>query len=266
MHALTPSSPRSLILAGKFRAAFRRGGIRPVVRALRHVAEELFFDLYHGVDTTSLWTTWEVPEGYEPAKFVHYAPSKIAHVIDALSSLDIDYPVFTFVDIGSGKGRILLLASRFPFRKIIGVEFHPKLCEIAQNNLSKYRRAQKKCGDIEVHCADATVFPLPQSGKLVLYLFNPFGAVMVEKFLNHLGEALHRSPREVWIIYQYPVHRALMTQCGFLETVKAEEEFSVFRHLPARAYPPTQVGETSQEAATEEGRNLRDRFASRQGR
>jgi len=235
--------------------------MRPVIRALRHVAEELVFDLYHGVDTSSLLSAWGIPQGYDSAKFVHYAPSKIAHVIDALSSLDIEYAQSTFVDIGSGKGRILLLASRFPFRKIVGVEFHPKLCEIAKNNLRKYRRAQQKCRDFEVHCADATVFPFPQSGKLVLYLFNPFGAVMVEKFLEHLGEALHRSQREVWVIYHHPVHRALMIQCGFLETAKTEEEFSVFRHVPANADSLAQARETPPQATKEDGRNLRDRFA-----
>jgi predicted RNA methylase len=262
MQAVSSSTSRSLILIGKFRAASRRGGLRPLFRALRHAAEELVFDLYHGVDTTSLWTAWGVPEGYDSAKFVHYAPSKIAHVIEALSGLDIDYAQSTFIDIGSGKGRILLLASRFPFRKIVGVEFHPRLCKIAKNNLRKYRRAQQKCRDIEVYCADATVFPLPQSSKLVFYLFNPFGAVMVEKFLNHLGEALYRSQREVWVIYHYPVHRALMMQCGFLETVKTEEEFSVFRHLPASADSLAQAGETPPQAVKQDGRTLRDRFAS----
>ncbi len=235
MQAVSSSTSRSLILIGKFRAASRRGGLRSLFRALRHVAEELVFDFYHGVETTSLWNAWGIPEGYDSAKFVHYAPSKIAHVIEALSGLDIDYTQFTFIDIGSGKGRILLLASRFTFQKIVGVEFHPKLCEIAKNNLRKYRRAQQKCRDIEVHCADATVFPLPQSCKLVLYLFNPFGALMVRKFMNHLGKSLHQSQREVYVIYHYPVHRALMMQCGFLEMVKTEEEFSVFRHVPANS-------------------------------
>jgi SAM-dependent methyltransferase len=214
--------------------------------------QELVFDLSHGLDTSSLWTAWEVPDGYDSAKFVHYAPSKIAHAMDALNNLEIDYTQSTFVDIGSGKGRILLLASRFPFRKIVGIEFHPKLCDIAKNNLCKYPRALQQCRDIEVHCADATVFPLPH-GRLVLYLFNPFGAPILQKFLNGLEESLRGEPREIWVIYHYPVHQFLMLQCGFLEPVKTTDEFSLFRHMPANNAALMESGKSAQKLSPERG-------------
>src|SRR5689334_23652607 len=38
-----------------------------------------------------------------------------------------DLTLFTFVDIGSGKGRVLLMAAEYPFPHIIGVELLPEL-------------------------------------------------------------------------------------------------------------------------------------------
>jgi hypothetical protein len=45
---------------------------------------------------------------------------------------------FTFIDLGSGKGRALLMASAYPFKRIIGVEFMPELHRVAQENIRKY--------------------------------------------------------------------------------------------------------------------------------
>jgi hypothetical protein len=42
---------------------------------------------------------------------------------ETLAALPIAYDKFAFVDCGSGKGRTLLIASEFPFKFIIGVEF-----------------------------------------------------------------------------------------------------------------------------------------------
>lgn len=223
-----------LIVAERFRVAYNRGGITPLLRALRLAALDLIFDFRYGVDTAALWSSWRIPEGYDSAKYSQYGPTKIGSVKKVLSDFKTEFSESTFVDIGSGKGRMLLLASHLPFRKIIGVEFHPKLHEIAQRNIRRYGSPLQRCHDIEVHCADATRFTLPD-GKLVLYLYNPFGAEMVTKFLENLWESLCKQPREVWIIYHSPVNCALMMECGFLEQVKTEEDLMVFCHMPSSA-------------------------------
>src|SRR3984893_15884987 len=68
---------------------------------------------------------------------------------------------FTFVDLGSGKGRTLLMASDYPFRRIVGVELIPVLHQGAQENLAKYRGESQKCFALESICGDATEFPFP---------------------------------------------------------------------------------------------------------
>jgi len=72
-----------------------------------------------------------------------------------------DFPAFTFVDLGSGKGERLLMASDYPFRRIVGVELLPTLHHAAQENLGKYRNESQKCFALESICADATEFSFP---------------------------------------------------------------------------------------------------------
>ncbi len=74
----------------------------------------------------------------------------------------IPFADFTFVDLGSGKGRVLLMASEYSFKKIIGVEFSEELNQTAQKNIRSYRNPAQKCREIEAVCQDATLFvPTP---------------------------------------------------------------------------------------------------------
>src|SRR5690348_10063421 len=74
---------------------------------------------------------------------------------------------FSYIDVGSGKGRTLLLASDYGFRRVVGVEFAEALCSIALRNVEAYRAASSK-RSIEVVHADATQFDLPP-GNLLIY-------------------------------------------------------------------------------------------------
>ena len=102
-----------------------------------------------------------------------YQPSEpqVFHAI--LERLGIGYERFTFLDLGRGKGRTLLMASYYPFRRIIGAEIVPELHAIAEANVASYRSERKKCFAIETWLGDAREFPFP-AGPLVVYLFNPF--------------------------------------------------------------------------------------------
>ena len=48
---------------------------------------------------------------------------------------------YTFVDLGAGMGRAMLLAAAYPFRAVVGVELHPTLARIARRNLALWRAA-----------------------------------------------------------------------------------------------------------------------------
>jgi len=117
-----------------------------------------------------------------------------------LSELEIKYSDFTFIDIGAGKGRAMLIASKFPFKKIIGVEFCKELVEIAESNIKIFPKEEIKCVNISIHCLDAVEFEFPNT-PLFLFLFNPFEIKVMEKFIHNLEMSYEQSPRRIIVIY-----------------------------------------------------------------
>jgi SAM-dependent methyltransferase len=142
--------------------------------------------------------------------------------------LQIWWEDFIFVDFGSGKGRALLLASEYPFRRIIGVEFARELHAAAQVNIARYQSATQRCCAIEVHCQDATEFALPPE-PTVFYFYNPFDATVMKKVLANIRASLEAHPRPVFILYCNYLHRELVRQFGFIE-INSAMWYSVFRN------------------------------------
>ena len=146
-----------------------------------------------------------------------------------LASLTIRFEDFTFIDFGSGKGRALLLASAYPFRKITGVEFSPKLHSIAQQNIEKYSDPDQKCKFIESVCADFAAFPLPPE-PCVLYFFDPCYEALIAKALENIRSSWRQNPRKMWIVYVSPVYERLLDDADFLQKRMKNEDygFSVY--------------------------------------
>jgi SAM-dependent methyltransferase len=170
---------------------------------LRHYvmsAEARWYDWRHHVEThvdqSEHLRDWNYNFPYLPIR-----PPTARRVV---RSLPIgNYSDYTFIDIGSGKGRMLLLASEFPFRKIVGVEMRQDLHDQAVENVRRFRQPKAKCSQIECVLEDATRYDFP-AGKLVVYLFNPFNADVMSQVLHRLDESAEQYPREIVLVYVYP--------------------------------------------------------------
>jgi hypothetical protein len=138
-----------------------------------------------------------------------------------------DFRDFTFIDLGCGKGRTLLMASDYSFRRIIGVELLPTLHQIALDNLRQYKSAAQKCFALEAICADATAFPFPE-GPLVLYLFNPFPESGMRQVVANLTETLHANPRPVYVLYHNPLLEHTLTENAALKKIVGAPQYSIF--------------------------------------
>ena len=106
----------------------------------------------------------------------------------------------TLIDIGAGMGRAVLLAAELPFRQVIGVELHPTLVRIARRNVNAWRKAGRAHAPVRIVERDAVDFELPQ-GPCVAFLFNPFGAVVMRRWLRAITRAFSARPRELDILY-----------------------------------------------------------------
>jgi SAM-dependent methyltransferase len=103
----------------------------------------------------------------------------------------------SFIDYGSGRGRVTIMASGYSFRRVIGIELSDILTREAQENL-RSTRLQRRC-TVELLRTDAAQFEVPDDATVV-YLYKPFGPVTTEHVLRRVAESLRRRPRELWIL------------------------------------------------------------------
>ena len=198
--------------------------LTPIRRKSRY--GDIDFDFDYGVDTT--WATVSLRTRIrEWLRGVQYQASEPQLFHEILSSVPVPLDGFTFIDLGSGKGRTLLMASRYPFGRIVGLELLPELNAIAVQNIARYRSEDQRCFIIESHSGDARSFNFPNE-PTVLYLFNPFPDYVLEELLGNLHLDLLRSPRPFHVIYHSLVHEALFDEKTWLRQVHRTHQFAVY--------------------------------------
>ena len=162
---------------------------------------DMEYDWEHRVNTTSGTVSWRA----RLLGLFHspYQPTEPALFQEMMASLPIEFDQFIFIDLGSGKGRTLLMASEYPFMKIIGVELLPELHQLAQENLASYKSESQKCFTLEAVCGDATDFPFPAE-PVVLYLFNPLPEAGLRQVLRNIERGPRADSRTVYVVYHNP--------------------------------------------------------------
>lgn len=179
------------------------------------------FDARWGTDTAAVVFPWNLPSiPHTPLSEIHaYHAAPAWLVREALDSIPLQPDKFVFVDMGSGKGRALLVASEFPFAKIVGVELSRELHQIAEGNIKRYRSASQRCTSFVLRCMNAVEYDFAPE-PLVLFLANPFGRDSITSVLARLEASLRGKPRETYVIYVNPWFEASLRSAGFLRKAK----------------------------------------------
>jgi SAM-dependent methyltransferase len=189
--------------------SLRRLGFRRSLQTAASMVEDQLFDLRFGTDTNArvlqsgLQTTHPEHQAFAAPYFVTRARA-LRHIFRA-SGVPLNRGL---VDVGSGKGKVLIVAARYGFTRVTGIEFAPALNAAAQNNLRRISHLLPAGAQVSSHCADATVFPYDPRDS-VFFLFNPFRGVVMERFCARLAASLAESPRPLWMIYADPSCAAL---------------------------------------------------------
>jgi len=242
MRTLIPRIKRSIEQRGLV-ASLLRSATLPVhlfqeyrvAKALARDQQRSDFDLKHGVETDGDIGGWTYLSDLNipSTNWIYgrnYAAIEPQRFFWILSSLEINFKDFVFVDFGSGKGRALLMASEFPFRRVVGVEFSPELHAIAQGNIRKYETRQQQCKFVDSVCMDFVDFKLPLE-PCVLFFFDPCEGKVLAHALENIRRSLQERFRTIYLIYVAP-RGDLLNSVGFLVKLTTNEEykFSLYKN------------------------------------
>lgn len=158
-----------------------------------------------------------------------YQPTEPGLFREMMESLGIDEVQYAFIDLGSGKGRTLLMASEYKFRRILGVELLPELNQIAQENIREFMNEEHGCARVESLCQDARFFVFPQ-GPLLIYLFNPFLECGLAQVVRNLEQSLQDSLRPVIVLYHNPLLANVLDGSRAFKRTSGTHQYSVYRN------------------------------------
>lgn len=201
----------------------------------RHRTDAHEFDKRFGTETATSVPRWKIHDVSSPNRLhaTNYVPSRENDVLMLFRMLPIDPGEFTCIDFGSGKGKVLLLAAEFGFRKAVGVEFSPSLHAVAAANVDRYKQATNRDCEIECICQDAAEYPIPE-GNLVIFLFGPFHEPVFMEVVKKLRQSLEVHDRPVYLInFGSPLAKAI-EKIDFLKPLPGEAGRWVYSNAGAR--------------------------------
>jgi hypothetical protein len=205
------------------------------IRGLVRGVEDWWFDTSRGVQTSGLAKRADASRVVGTVRDSHmYGPVRARSARIALLDLPVkDFSEYTFIDVGSGKGRMMFVAAEHPFRQVLGVEYAIDLHADAETNVQQYlvrHHRKQRCAVIEPIRADAADYEFPD-GKLVVFLFNPFGPDVTNRMLNNLERSLKKCPRHVVILLVWPEFSHVFAEREWLRQVRTTRRYHVFETL-----------------------------------
>jgi predicted RNA methylase len=210
----------------RIRDSIVKRGVRRTAQSAISILQDYIFDFLHGTNTVrkirqdALSTV-----GAHKKEARDYVPTRGRAFLKLMERL-----VFpkggVFIDFGSGKGKILMLASKLGFKRVVGVEFSPYLCDLANQNIVSFSRKDPSKVKIEILCMDAAEFSIPDDAN-VIFMFNPFGLAVMESVVANIDASLRGCPREYILIYNDPCYFEIIRQ---LPDLREAETFAYGGH------------------------------------
>lgn len=185
--------------------------LHEIRNAVRAMASRLWFERRLDVQTAGrveldeLGVAGQDRWRYEPAEW------RVLRRILRRREVDRDD---VFLDMGSGMGRVVLQATDYRPKRVIGVELSDDLSRIAQANLER-NRDRLKMRDVELVTADALTYEIPDDVTIVFFN-NPFTGAVFAEVMGKLTASLDRRPRRMRIAYRNPLeHEAVLATGRF---------------------------------------------------
>lgn len=190
------------------------------------------FDIRYGVETSGLIPGRHLAVGHRHDRhntaYYGVAPSLFRKLCHHWQETSPPHPLhdYSFIDLGAGKGRAMMLASELPFKEIIGVELNPRMASRAKRNLKAWEATARARSPIHIVIQDAAEFSYPENPCLI-YLFNPFAAPVIRRILRRVEQSF--LPQQADLLYvNHEFQSVLDGRRGFLRlwsgTIEMENE------------------------------------------
>jgi SAM-dependent methyltransferase len=165
-----------------------------------YALEQRCFDLYLGTSTTGIQLTRTdfFQTGSDNWPYAGCQWPALRRALDDLRPTRSD----VFVDLGSGKGKALLVAGRLPYQRVVGVELDIKLAECAKRNLER-ARPKLKARVVDSEISNVLEWPIPENASTI-FMFNPFFGHTFREVSSRIFDSYDRNPRKVHILYAHP--------------------------------------------------------------
>jgi SAM-dependent methyltransferase len=178
-------------------------------------------DTAHVIDASGLGYADEETHPYEPAEWRTLKRALPRRTVG---------PEDVFVDLGSGMGRPVLMATEYPFKRVIGVELSPQLHEAAVANLAKARVERPE--RVEFVCGDVREYEVPDDVTFV-FLYNPFSGEVFDAAMRQVFASYDRRPRALRIVYRFPLEDERLRATGRVRVI-SETKDSPLQGFPRR--------------------------------
>ncbi len=221
-----------------------------LLRRLHHALWDCRYDAFEAEPTSTLLDRKHLkPNNSDNLSLAReYTPSPRLAVGWILDGLKEDLSGFSFVDFGSGRGRVLLAAAERPFRKIRGIEFSQRLHQEATRNIAEYPDEKLLCKDLKSICVDAEEFELPDQ-DCVFYFYNPFDASLLEKVITNALDTAQARGNRILLVYYNPVHQAVVSRQNRLRAIplplSVRIKMKLFSPYPACVYGNIHLQDTA---------------------
>jgi len=128
-----------------------------------------------------------------------------------MKNLPVNFSESVFIDFGSGKGRVLIMAAEFNFKRVFGIEFAEEFYEESLKNTGK---AKLNTDKLEIIHTDAVNFQIPDDTN-VMFFFNPFDEEIMEGVLKNIDESKSKNSRDIYLVYTSPIYEDCFNKRGY---------------------------------------------------
>ncbi|MGA1237641.1 MAG: methyltransferase domain-containing protein [Limisphaerales bacterium] len=195
---------------------WRRGGLLRVIRVGWTTFWDGLWDWRHGTETLTRIPPDQLQTDSDNKQWAqYYGATKAGPLMKLFRRLGLGKDN-TFVDLGCGKGRVVMLAAQHGFKRVVGVDFSSELCGVAERNIAEFRKRRAVDADIRILHSDVVEYAVG-SNDSVFFLYDPFSKEVLSKVLENIRLSLIAEPRNLCLIYNSPRHHEEIHRSGVFE-------------------------------------------------